>query len=338
MNIIERAYKKIKRQTVGIVDQSMGLAGLYDKAYKQARGNRILIYHGICKEDHTKFNPIFLTKKTFENHLGFYKKYFNVLSLDDFFWQRFSIDKFNVCLTFDDGLANNYDYVLPLLKKYEVPATFFVTGIRDAGYDILWNDFLNIITHYGPQQLSYKGESYTRNEFGRYISDKTGIALADSLRSTGFLEKKEMMDELSRLVDFKKNIADRDYWLQMTEEQIREMSASPWADIGCHGYYHNDLAKISIAGAKDEMIRSKHYLQNITGQEVKALAFPYGSYSEEVKAEAKDLGFTQLLTMEFNDDADYADPVMRERLTLNPLIPVHAQMQATIKGNYDRWK
>lgn len=53
-----------------------------------------MIYHGICIDDHTRFNPIFLKLKMFEEHIKFYKKHFNVISLDDYYEQKFSNDKF----------------------------------------------------------------------------------------------------------------------------------------------------------------------------------------------------------------------------------------------------
>jgi peptidoglycan/xylan/chitin deacetylase (PgdA/CDA1 family) len=50
--------------------------------------------------------------------------------------------------------------VLPLLNQYKLPATFFVTSIRDTGYDILWNDFLGIVSKYDPSKLLYKNELF----------------------------------------------------------------------------------------------------------------------------------------------------------------------------------
>lgn len=337
MSIINRAYNKLLRESNDMARQLAGSTGLYDHFYKSARGGRILVYHGICQKDHIRFNPIFLKQKTLEAHFRFYKKYFNVVSLDDVFNQQPSTDQFNICLTFDDGFANNHKYVLPLLEQYQLPATFFITGIRDAGYDILWNDFLNIITRYGPDTLKYKNDSYIKNRYGRYVSEKTGEALADLLRSSDFAAKKEMMQTLTSISDFRNNPEDDDYWQQMTENQIRELSASKYATIGCHGYYHNDLAKLPLQQAREEMIRSKKYLEIIVGKEIKAMAFPYGSYTSDVKEAAKQAGFTQLLAAENLVSGDESDPSIRTRFTINPFIQVHTQLQATIKGNYAHW-
>ena len=154
------------------------------------------------------------------------------------------------------------------------------------------------------------------------------------LRSSDFDLKKDVMEQLFPLVDFKGGPGEGDYWLQMTEAQIRELSASPLVTIGAHGYYHNDLSQIAVNQAKEEMIRSKKYLENITGKEVKALAFPYGAYTEEVKEEAKKIGFSQLLATRFLFQKDRDDATMRERLTINPFISVINQMHANITGHY----
>ena len=296
MTLPQRIRSKLFRETKYLGRDIGHLLGLDEQFYRDARGSRIMIYHGICLKDHTRFNPIFLKLKTFERHLRFYKKYFNVITLDDFYKGRFSKDKFNICITFDDGYANNHKYVLSLLNKYQLPATFFVTAIREAGYDILWNDFLGIISKYGPDKLIYKNERFYKGPFNKYISEQSGERIVETLRSGGFDIKAEMMKELYPLVPYmENNHIDIDYWLQMTKEQIRELSLSPLVDIGSHSYYHNDLARIGIDDAADEMLRSKQYLENITGKPVNSFAFPYGTYTPEVVEAAKNAGYTQLL-------------------------------------------
>ena len=336
MNLIERAYQKIVRESDSLIRETGGRAGIYNQLYRNASGGRMVVYHGICKKDHTRFSPTFLEQHTFEAHLQFFRKHFNVVSLEEYFENKTS-SRFTVCLSFDDGLANNLYYVLPLLEQYRLPATFFITGAREAGYDILWNDFLNIVTKSGPVKLEYKGKLYTKNRFGRY-EDTTSIALAEYLRSADFDAKKEMMELLAPLAGFRDNGDDEEYWRLLNEEELFTLSQSPWVTIGSHGYYHNDLGRIDSDKANQEMISSRKYLEKITGKEVKSIAFPYGSYSPDVKDLAIKAGYKQLLGTESLQPEDVGKDFIKSRLTINPFIPVHAQMQAIIKGYYANWK
>ncbi len=335
MTLSQKIRSKLARNIKYLYRDIYYKLGLHKGFYQSARGSRILIYHGICQHDHLRFNTIFITQKTFESHLKFYKKHFNVISLDAYYKQEFSKDRFNVCLTFDDGFANNYKYVLPLLEKYKIPAAFFITAIQAAGYDILWNDFLSIVSKYGPKEIVYKNESHIKDRYNKYISLVSGEKLADKLRSGDFEEKADMMKLLSPLSDFKTNKYDEDYWLQMTPGQIRALSVSPFVTVGAHGYYHNDLAKIDINNATEELALSRQYLEDIIGEKVTSLAFPYGSYSPEVIEAAKSTGYEQLLAMEFYSENDQEDKAIRERLAVNPFISTPNQMYATITGNYE---
>ena len=308
--------------------------GMGHAFFKKAKGARMIVYHGICSSDHLRFNSLFIKLETFEAHLQFYKKHFNIVSLDDFFQQRFSDDRFNICITFDDGLANNYKYVLPLLQQYEISSAFFITGIRDAGYDILWNDFLTIGGKSGPAKIVFRNEEFIKNRLGKYVSAINKKPLAIILRDGGFGIKAEMMQSFNTLFSFR-NIVNDDYWLQMTSEQIKKLSESRWVTIGSHGYYHNDLEKIDLNKATEEMKKSKHYLEQLTGKDVKALAFPYGSYSEKIVDAAKKTGYTQLLTTGFHFEENKTDATLQERLTINPFISVYNQMHAIVTGNYD---
>jgi len=335
MATLSNIGSKLNREGKYLLRNAEHNLGLYKSFYTKARGSRIVIYHGVCRQDHTRFNSIFLTLKIFEQHLKLYKKYFNVVSLDDYYQQKFSDNKFNICLTFDDGFANNYQYVLPLLEQYQMPATFFITAIRDAGYDILWNDFLGIVSKYGPEKIIFKDKTYHKGPHHKYISTETGISIVEQLRSTGFAEKAEMMATLYPLVPFKNNIEETDYWLQMTTPQIKALSDSPFATIGAHGYFHNDLAQINSDEVKTELVKSKTYLENIIQKPVNSLAFPYGAYTPAVVDTAKQAGYDQLLAMDFIFKHDAEDLSMRERFTVNPFITANNQMYATVTRAYE---
>lgn len=331
---IKNIPRRLKLETTYAWRQAKELVNLNKSFFKHARGSRIVTYHGICLKDHLKFNNIFLLKGTFEKHLQFYKKYFHIVSLDDYYKENFDESKFNVCITFDDGYYNNYKYVLPLMEQYEIPVTFFITAIRDAGYDILWNDYLGIITKYAPDKVHFKNEDFFKVN-NNYLSQKTKRPLAELLRKKGFPAKQEMMKAFSELVAFRDKKEDEDFWQQMNIKDIEQLSFSSYSTIGAHGYYHNDLSEISIEESKQELTASKTYLEKICAKEIKALAFPYGHYTREVVGEAKKAGYDQLLALDFHFSEDKTDTSMRQRMIINPHISVTNQMYAIVKGRYE---
>jgi len=223
--------------------------------------------------------------------------------------------------------------VLTLLKKYQLSATFFITAISEAGYDILWNDFLGIVTKYGAAKVAYKNETFYKDQYGKYISVINNEPLAEKIRSGGYNLKIEMM-ELFSTIPFRNKKDDEDFWLQMTPAEIRELSDCEFCTIGSHGYFHNDLSRLSIENAFEEMMCSKKYLENITDKKISALAFPYGTYTRSVITEAKKAGYDKLLALDFHFKEDESDLTMRERFVVNPYISASNQMIATIKGKY----
>lgn len=94
----------------------------------------VLYYHSIAPEKDAKWFKKYLTfeLKYFETHLKYFKSNgYKTIDLNDYCDLKLHSDfKFNneklVCLTFDDGYADNYIYVYPMLKKYGFKGTIFI--------------------------------------------------------------------------------------------------------------------------------------------------------------------------------------------------------------------
>jgi peptidoglycan/xylan/chitin deacetylase (PgdA/CDA1 family) len=332
MSTLQKIYTRLLRAGLHLQRDLAGRIGLYHNFFKSAKGQRIIIYHGVCEKDPLRFNSLFITRETFEKHLQFYKKYFNVISVDDFYHKRFDPNRFNICLTFDDGFANNYNYVLPLLNQYQVPATFFVTAIRNEGSDILWNDFLTISSVTGPREITFRDELFIKQKNNTYFSARTGRTLADSLRDQTFPAKQAFMDLVEPLAASWTTVPE-DYWLQMTTEEIKQASQSPFVTIGSHGYYHNDLARIPDEMLRKELKESKYFLEETIQKPVTQIAFPYGSYSTNTVVECINAGYEQLLATEFSAPGN-PNNRMRERMGINPYISTLNQMYSIVTGKY----
>lgn len=318
----------IKSAVKGLPQDLAFLTGQAAAHFRKASGHRILVYHGICSRAPLRYNTLFITASVFEKQLRQFKKYCHLLSLDDYYAGNFSNDRFNLCLSFDDGFANNHTYVLPLLEKYKVPAVFFITGAGHAGYDILWNDVLCAAYRYGPHEFRFEDRLYQKANDLRYRAD--GDLLADVLRRRSFSEKAAVM---ARLNQYRKQ-DDWEYWLQLNAGQISQMAASEWVTVGCHSLHHDDLATLSATALRDDLTVSRQWLEQLTGKPVKALAFPYGSYHAETLAIAQEAGFTQLLAERYLNPEDKNAVLLRDRMTINPFINPVNQLYAAIRGSY----
>lgn len=90
---------------------------------------KILLYHRIAD---VKDDPHLLTVsvRNFNDQIDWLSRNFQVIPLLKLVSQIKSnaLNSKAVCITFDDGYADNFYNALPILKKYEVPATIFVTS------------------------------------------------------------------------------------------------------------------------------------------------------------------------------------------------------------------
>lgn len=91
------------------------------------KGAVILMYHSVG--DNSELATVKL--KNFKKQLDYLKKKkFNVIKLSKLARIIESGEKIQpktICFTFDDGYQDNYINVLPLLKKYDFPATVFIS-------------------------------------------------------------------------------------------------------------------------------------------------------------------------------------------------------------------
>jgi peptidoglycan/xylan/chitin deacetylase (PgdA/CDA1 family) len=83
----------------------------------------------------------------------------------------------------------------------------------------------------------------------------------------------------------------RDCYDGLSESQLAEMARSPWAVIGSHTVSHPSLPTCSPKKLQTELIDSRQYLQQVSGQIVNYLAYPYGYYNRSVAEAVREAGY-----------------------------------------------
>lgn len=287
-DILKRVQNKSKQKFNDFVFDS----GMFTTLRFKNNKHIIFNYHGIDVGGNTRFNHRHVLRENFEKQVRFLKKYCRIISLQDFYQGKFIPNYLNVALTFDDGFQNNFTNALPIIEKYRVPATFFITGINTSAEDILWPDFLNIASKLSNTNIRIRGEEFV-NRNGVYYSVDSNLSLYHIIKKVhvSYDFKLEMMQAFSNINQFKKEASYEEYWKLMSDEEIVSCSKSPYIEIGSHGLLHQNLGNLPLFEAETELKISKAYLENLIQKPVVSVGYPDGSYSRPLLDKAEELGF-----------------------------------------------
>lgn len=203
-----------------------------------------------------------------------------------------------VCLTFDDGFADNYQHAFPICRRLGVPITIYLcTGLinRDR---INWAPGLEagLAT---TKRLQFEFAGYS-NEFE--CDDARGKqrafdAIGNLFRSASPARQGELTNKLSDElgVDIQA-IGDAN---TLTWESVGEMHASGLVEFGAHTVSHPNLRMLSEDAARKEIEDSRREIRRRLGAPVEHFAYPYGDRNaagEREFALCKELGFKTAVT------------------------------------------
>ncbi|WP_367154470.1 polysaccharide deacetylase family protein [Methylomonas sp. HYX-M1] len=231
----------------------------------------ILIYHRVLdKPDYMRSDEI--DKAAFSWQMELLAKHFTVLSLPDAIerLQQGSLPSRAVCVTFDDGYADNYNNAFPILKSFGLSATFFVaSGFLNGGR--MWNDtIIEAIRCFPNNVLDLQsldlGVYQLNSEKERYDAAQTIIR---KIKHLDFVKRKQYCDLIGE------KCGDLPNDLMMTNDQVVELSKNGM-DIGGHTVNHPILAKLDSDQAKMEINDNKRYLEWLLNREISLFAYPNG--------------------------------------------------------------
>lgn len=324
---LNRSLKKVKWHVNDILF-STNIKSLKNKGNQK----RILVYHGVTANAKTDINARFISTKFFEKQIDYFKTHYNIVTIDEYFEGASHPTKLTVAITFDDGYKNNLIEVLPILEKYKVPATFYVTTIQQTEHPILWADALDMFRYTNDSNIFlFYGITYHKSK-NEYISNSG--TLKQHLKKTCWKEKKALIETILSKNNFINNKSLKPYFELLSNEDIYTLSQSKYTTIGSHGLYHNCLAEIPLTEAKEELVISKDYLENITQKAVISMAYPDGSYNNELINVTEQVGFKTQLAVDFIDTKSINDARIENRFGINPYISFNNQIQCLVDGKY----
>lgn len=245
----------------------------------------VLMYHRINDEVGQKLAGLTVSVAAFEEQLQYFKKHFQIVRLEED-WTF--LKKTGLVLTFDDGYADNLWNALPLLEKYGIPATLFITTLNSNTTDEFWWDRL-VFDYYAASDFFFMPgfEEKTSKKNCTYDSCVEIVSkLKNEDRNKWFLEF-ELINSI--------NYNSREAYRSLTQAELKLVSEHPLLSIGLHTHHHYALGDLSFKEQKEEVLFSINQLKKMVSNDIKYLALPFGSYNEDTLAIAEEEGFKGVL-------------------------------------------
>lgn len=228
----------------------------------------ILTYHRVGHSG----NAIAMDEGLFERHLLWINRYFTPVSLAEglALQAKGLLPRDAVAITVDDGYADSYSTIFPLLKKHALTATFFISTIGfEKGY--LWDEKIAFII----MTTELNEISFNDHHYSLLTYDERVVCLTDCLARIKYktsVERETLIDQL--VTQSGQNKAPQQF---MTKEQTVELHKSGMG-IGAHTHTHPILLKENEDVALYEITQSKAILENIINKPVVYFAYPNGKF------------------------------------------------------------
>jgi peptidoglycan/xylan/chitin deacetylase (PgdA/CDA1 family) len=183
--------------------------------------------------------------------------------LENFYYQGQDLQ--HAChITVDDGDVSVYSHLFPLIQKYQVPISIYVSPRAVMTGENFW---FQEIKGYDLQSLL--------KVYNRIYGEKHVFTGKNQV--IGLIKSLPLKEIKGLLAAFKSEFGIPDKPRRsMNLEQLKELKASGLVDIGAHTMQHPILKNESFETAKDEIQQSVLQLNQILDQETRLFAYPNG--------------------------------------------------------------
>ena len=276
----------------------------------------ILMYHRVAELEIDPWS-LSVTPQNFGEHLEVLQKHYHPLSLQQLVeaLRGNKLPDRAVVVTFDDGYADNFYNAKPLLEKYNIPATFFIsTGFIGQNREFWWDELERLLLQPRklPEKLSLnidgnvyqwnldQAVNYTEQDYQRDRTCKAWEAQSGSRMSFYYsiwqilrpLLEKERQRILDEILEWA--VAEptpRATYRSLLPEELSALAEGELVEIGAHTVTHPFLSAQSTALQLNEIKQSKIDLEEMLNRPVRSFSYPFGDRTAETVELTRTAGF-----------------------------------------------
>jgi peptidoglycan/xylan/chitin deacetylase (PgdA/CDA1 family) len=255
----------------------------------------ILIYHRVLAAPDV-MRPDEVDAARFRSQMAVLARFFNPLPLPEALQrlQQQQLPPRAISISFDDGYADNLLHALPILQRYRLPASFFITsGCLNGGR--LWNDtVIEALRQCRRPYLDLRAQGLARYPLGTY---QQRAQLAQQLLTT--LKHRPPDQRAAACADIASQSGELPSDLMLSLGQLRQLHQAKM-HIGGHTVSHPILTSLSAAAAQREIVDNKRQLEQWLQTPIDWFAYPNGKqphdFTDQHCAQVKQAGFSAALT------------------------------------------
>ena len=300
---------------------------------------RNFLFHRVSDDSDPMWPP--MKPSLFSEVISHLTKNFTVVSLEHYLDDPgyFQSKKKIATVLFDDGYKDNIEIAVPILKKYNCPASFYVvTDCIDKNIPT-WTyiiDHVFLKTKKQKLELGYDFVPEKLKSLQLQINHQSNPAV------------KEIKPWLKKLSNPKRLLVIQSILSQCDDVQMPEKKMMNWNDIrqldsdgfiiGSHSHTHPMLASLqNESEISDELKISAQRIQQELGKIPQTISYPIGSYDERVVRLSAQAGYKYGLAVHqqfFKPVRDHVFKIPRVELYQEPWWKVQMRMN----GIYSRLK
>lgn len=229
-----------------------------------------------------------------------------------------------VAVTFDDGYAEVLQEALPILERYDLPATIFV--VADAAGSSFWWDRLRLIL----EQPAAPPPSLDLEVAGVELRWTEGNGLGTlpqvlhgALRGISTEAREEALSALEAWVgtragaDTRARAADGPspgLPRSLDEKEILLLAEHPLVELGSHGATHQPLPGLPGPSLRTEIGESRRRLERLISRPVHSFSYPFGLLDGRIRDEVARAGYGRACSSRNGLISRGTDPLRLPRL------------------------
>ena len=296
----------------------------------------ILNYHRVldpaAAENEAVPPGMYVRPQTFEKQLRYLAHHYRVVTMEELLaWrERAAPTRRPICvLTFDDGWSDNYEKALPLLRKYRLPATLFLStsfiGTGQTPWFYRLGHVLRVLAEM-PDETCAALRSNDRLKLPVPLSGWLAAssaerqrdidAVIEELKKLPGAELESLVERLQQWLLLGGRPVDVNGTAMLNWQQVREMALSS-VEIGSHGVTHMILTQIPPQAANVELQESKRCIEEQIERPVGGFSYPNGDYSDAVEALVRAAGYRYACTTQPGYVESRDNPFQLKRISVH---------------------